>query len=165
MVLEVDQSDIPLPGKDATATVAVVRDAMRAELAKGESVICPCCGGTSKVYARTIHAKMVRALIEVARTSDGLSPADLSALTAGGDAQKLAHWGLILRDVKTGLWFASTKGRYWLAGDITIPHKVITYGAQIIGFDKSKMIRVSDVRNSPVNLAEILSSWSADAAE
>ncbi len=159
MAIEVEQSSIPLPARDASSSVGEIRSAMRVKLAKGESVICPCCGGTSKVYARGIHAKMVRALIEVSQVPAGITPAALSSLTAGGDAQKLSHWGLIDRDSKTGLWLITNKGRRWLAGEIQIPHKVITYGAEVIGFDSSKMISVSDVRHASVDLADILAAW------
>lgn len=166
MAIEVERSSIPLPSRDTGLNVGAVRDAMRGLLAKGEAVTCSCCGGISKVYARGIHAKMVRALVEVAQTPGGLTPAGLSALTAGGDAQKLAHWGLIHRDEKSKLWEITLKGRRWLAGEIAIPHKIITYGAEVIGVDSSKMITVSDVRHASVDLASILASWgSKEAAE
>lgn len=166
MSIQLSPADIPLPKREADVSLDIVREALRTLLATGEMVECPCCGGVSKVYARGIHAAMVRGLIKVASSSSGLPPSAFSR-EEGGDFAKLTHWGLIEQTKETGAWAITNKGRRWLSGEITIPHKVLLYGSEVLGFDHSKLIHASDVKKLGVDLGDILASWGPkqDAAE
>lgn len=154
----IEASEIPLPKGDVGKQVGEVRQELREHLAQGEQCECSVCGSTIKVYARGIHAKMVRALAAVGDAPGGLSPSALSQITSGGDGQKLSAWGFIERG-EEGAWTITSRGADWLRGRIKVPHKVITYNGEVLGFDRSKEVGISDVRHATVDLADILASW------
>ena len=86
-----------LPTTEPLTTLGTAREKLRGRLAAGKASRCPCCGGVSKVYARSIYAKMVAALAAIARTGTrGLAAFEVLALphVGGGDYAKLVHWGV-----------------------------------------------------------------------
>jgi len=162
MTIKIDSAAIPLPRTASGELIGEKRTEMRADLADGKAINCPCCGLTLKVYARGIHGRMVSALAGLLKGP--LSPSQLSAMTSGGDAMKLEPWGLIEQHRETGAWAITSKGIRFLKGEISLPHRALWFDGQVIGFDDSKRIKVSDVRYAGVDLAGILASWGHTAA-
>lgn len=133
---------IPLPEAKPGESVAEAQAQLRATLVLGEADTCACCGGYTKVYARKLHVAMARVLR--ALNDKPLTPREMSTIAGGGgDGGKLAHWGLI--EQRGGVWIIAPKGKAFLRGDVCLPHRVLIYQGSVIGFDTSKMIRISDI--------------------
>lgn len=150
--------DVPLPSIDGDRSVDDVRNELRHVLANGESMHCPCCGGNAKVYARPINGTMVAALRAIARSTSGLTNAQIIAITkqaGGGNVSLLQHWRLVDR-WPGSVWRITPHGRDFLLGRVAVPARVLLYNNQFLGFDDSKDLHVSDLAENDFSLDEIL---------
>jgi hypothetical protein len=150
---------IPLPTTEPLTSLEAAREKLRGRLAAGKATRCPCCGGTSKVYARGLYDKMIAGLAAIAEAEPhGIGNATQLRLIGGGDVAKLTHWGLIERHADNGNWRATPEGLRFLRGELAVPHRALIYGDELIGMDTSRMIYVHEVKSRKVNLPEILGS-------
>lgn len=146
--MKFDRHLIPLPSGDSGKTIGEVQEALREQLALGEQAACSCCGGTAKVYARQLNKLMIRALRRL--VAGPLTPREMSMMGGGGDAAKLSHWGLAILNVDPAphksKWMITPRGREFLAGRLLLPHRVILYQNIVLGFDESKLLSISDIK-------------------
>jgi hypothetical protein len=155
---------ITLPTTEPMTSLGTARETLRGRLAAGKATRCPCCGGTSKVYARGLYDKMVAGLAAIADAEPrGIGNATQLRLVGGGDVAKLVHWRLIERDTNTGHWRATVDGLAFLRGELAVPHRALIYGDTLIGMDSSRMINVHEVKSKGVDLDEILGAWAVKA--
>jgi len=158
-----DAAAIPLPDSNPTQAMWWARDQLRHDLATGAIVGCPCCGGAAKVYARKINMQMIKALIVLGRNSKGMPPSLLMRLAdvQGGDYGKLRHYGFVREDNEPErgiVWYVTQRGIAFLRGDIQVPHRMILYQNKCLGFDDSKMVRVTDI-HPDFSLARDVFAW------
>jgi len=144
--MKISEHDIPLPTADQDKALWFVQQGLREHLANGDLVTCACCGGDAKVYARRMTAAQVRVLHALSKSDDGLTARQIVARTiTQGEAGKLQHWGLTSFDDESKIWRATEQGRMFLAGEVTVPHRVLIFHGRVIGYDYSRLINVRDV--------------------
>jgi len=151
---------VPLPTAGAERTVGEVRANLRSDLATGEPAFCLCCGATNKVYARGLTHMMVRVLKLLHHEEHGLTSATITkrtGQTGGGDTSKLVYWDLI-EPCSDNVWRITRKGRQFLRGEITLPHKALVYIDRFIGHDTSIMVSVHDVAGKAFDLGEVMAA-------
>jgi len=150
---------IKLPTAGAERMLGDVRGDLRKALAEGEVAYCPCCGVSSKVYARGINHMMIRTMRELAavdpRTLTSAEITKRTGQTGGGDTSRLVYWGFI-EPWPEHSWKITAKGRQFLVGAIRVPHKALEHLGQLIGFDTSIEVSVEDVVGKKFDLDEVL---------
>lgn len=159
-------SDIPVGSGDDAIPLVWVREQLRAELATGDIIGCPCCGQTAKVYSRSINATIARSLRLIAESSTGLTNRDIISATrqsGGGNISLLQFWGLVTQDDKR--WKITSSGRQWLYGYIAIPSRVLIYNNQFLGFDERKKVRFVDVTGYEFSLTDVLDPRAVETAQ
>jgi hypothetical protein len=123
------------------------RNAVRDNLTTG-GVICPCCGRKARAWRLSIHAGMVKWLIELYRETlrSGSTWIDVRTVNQasemyGGDYAKLKFWELIepqnsetCPDEKRsiGLWRITADGIAFLKGLHHVPRHIWTFDNQVI---------------------------------
>lgn len=117
-------------------TIEIERAHLQNALKRGESVVCPCCKQTAKIYARKISAVMVVQLIQL---NNSTKPVHYKHLRnkGGGDADysKLVYWGLAqpVEDCN-GFWEITEKGMEFVYDCISVPEKAFVFNGEVVGF-------------------------------
>ena len=164
--MKFDQIHIPLPSHKAAEILGIVRADLRKDLATGELVDCPCCGGRAKVYARKLNSTQCRVLRIVASNDDGMTPRQVVQMSGvQSDLGKLRMWGLTHYDEERRLWLATDRGRAFLGGRLRVPHRVLIYQGDVLGFDDSRMIGIADVLPDFSLERDVMSAEAVVAAE
>jgi hypothetical protein len=140
-----DETLISLPRHRAAETLGIVRADLRKDLATGELVDCPCCGGRAKVYARKLTSTQCQVLRIVA-ASNGVTARQVVRMSGSqGELGKLAMWGFSIYDADARLWHATGRGRAFLVGNLRVPHRVLIYQGDVLGFDASTTVTIADI--------------------
>jgi hypothetical protein len=161
-----DPQLIPLPNTDYMEPLGTVREALRETLATGEVTTCPCCGGTAKVYSRPINATMARILKAVTRSPNGMANTEINTKVnpaGGGDAGKLAHWGLI---EKVGdHWIATEAGRDFAYGRSYVYERALIYNNTLLGFDTRTKTHIDRLGGRIFDKDDVMSAEAVRQAE
>lgn len=102
---------------------------------------CPCCAQRAQVYRRAISTSMARDLITLVRTVGAGRPFHLpTELGYGGDAAKLAYWGLLVEDPtprpdggRAGWWQVTELGAAYARGTVMLPRHAHVYDGRFLG--------------------------------
>lgn len=132
---------------------------VRSYVAEGREhhgVICPSCDQFAKVYRRSINRPMVVALAKLDRACNAQNAPDSTYVAwdlapfvhlptvvgYGGDAAKLAYWGLIEEEAgvredggRHGWWRVTQLGHRWLNGWCTVDRWALIYSGTFLRYD------------------------------
>jgi hypothetical protein len=152
------------PGKDLSDE----RFELKQRLTQGESVRCPCCEQTAKVYRRTIHAGMAAQLIRIYRAGlnqpEGWVPVDeIYSHGASGDYAKLRFWGLIepkdqrtATDNASGYWRVTPRGEDFVLSKVRVPSHVLVYNNEKIGVDDTVRVDIRAALGSQFDYQQLM---------
>lgn len=129
-----------------------------------EGLACPCCGQYVKLYRRSIHSRMARALLLMRATLKGdidEQYIDVHKMFAdlgekpNNDYVKLAYWGLIEpkegnRDDKSprnGLWRITSKGLHFAQDELTVAKYVYVYNKRVYMMSEGQTDIISTLKN------------------
>ncbi len=157
----------PDPPPDLDATLAEVRDWLRARVEKG--VRCPACEQRAQVYKRQIYAGMVRALVLMYREGDfgrrlyvhvpSIDPA------RGGDVAKLEFWGLIEEERvkredggRAGFWRVTERGEEWLQRRTSVQKYARVYDGRLLNLT-GVSVGVDDALGTKFRLDELMEGF------
>lgn len=136
------------PVEDSTA-FGVVRAAFRSAIDTRTCLECPLCMQTTKLYRRSIHKEMVKALVKLYHASltnnDGwVNVKEFYGPGLSGDYAKLKFWGLIEpHDVRTailnasGHWRITKAGKDFVIGKLSVPKYALVFNNTFYGHDGS----------------------------
>jgi hypothetical protein len=153
------------PGKDLSDERFDLEQRLRA----GESVRCPYCRQTAKVYRRTIHAGMAAQLIRIYKAGliklDGwVSVDEIYSHGTSGDYAKLRFWGIIEPkdqrgpdDNASGYWRVTPKGGEFVNAKIRVPTHVLVYNNECIGVDNTVQMDIRVALGTQFSYAQLMS--------
>lgn len=132
----------------------------------GKSVTCPCCDQLVKLYHRSIHPRMARALIQLHRLTiyDNryYHVAEIGADKLGGDFAKLRYWGLITAMPNTdkskrasGYWKITPYGTSFVLGQVKISKYRYMYNSRVFGFSE-ETIDIFEALNDKFDYSELM---------
>lgn len=145
-------------------TLTVAKNTLREQLQRGESVPCPCCTQTAKIYTYSINHGMVQCLVTLARAGGAWvhTPDDKFLSRYRGNLTKLQYWGLTERSlprsengIGSGYWRITPLGESWLRGSTAVPVKVSVFNGRVLGVSDEQGT-VSDAWGEPFNLYAML---------
>jgi len=131
-------------------------------------IYCPTCDQWAQVYERNINRSMARSLIklfQLDRKEVRFYHVHEWLHGHGKDQALVSFWGLIEelpnKDDPTkrtsGYWPITDKGRNFILGKITVPHKAIFYNAELLGFNtEHKNVSIQDVLKVNFDIREIV---------
>jgi hypothetical protein len=141
------------------------QDELREQLMAGESVTCPCCTQTAKIYTYTLNHGMIQCLVSLARAARGEwvhTPDDAFLSRYRGNLTKLQYWGMVERaaarsenGVGSGYWRITELGSEWLRGVVRVSVKVSVFNGRVLG-TSDDLCTVSDAWGEPFNLYAML---------
>jgi hypothetical protein len=148
-----------------TATLTDAREWLKDHADDG--VKCPCCTQHVKVYRRKINSGMARVLIHQ-WCNAGHDFAHTATLckhlgTSGREGAKLGYWNLMehaseKRDDggKSGFWRITNLGRQFVRNEVRISRYVYIYNGNVLGFDDSQRITITDALGDHFNYNELM---------
>lgn len=161
-------------------TLDDAKEWLRARFEKGAD--CPCCGQFVKLYKRSLTSTMAYGLVLIARYFEAqpgeewLHVNEYLGRVCGpeldarirGDVAKLAHWGLIEREIgsredgsdRTGYWRITDLGRDFAMGRGSIPKYVYLYNQRpITRSDPDRAtITIRDALRDKFNYSELMAA-------
>lgn len=113
------------------------------ERAQDGGARCPCCTQRAQVYRRSIGSAMARDLIKCYRAVGVGQLFYLPEVVGyGGDAAKLAYWGLLAEDPRpredggrAGWWTVTQTGERFALGQITVQKYALVYDGRLLRLD------------------------------
>lgn len=138
----------------------------------GESIACPCCDQTVKVYKRNLNSQMARILLIIYRYFE--TRQDAAWLHVDDYLKNFAincryyslleHWKLIeamqgIRDdgsKRTGFWKITEHGRRFARNEITVKTYFLMYNQAAIGWSAGEISIRESLENGGFNYREIL---------
>jgi hypothetical protein len=130
-----------------STTLEEAREWLRERVDKGAK--CPCCTQLAKVYKRSVHASMARALILMYRAGGALDFVHAPTVTrrdSNTETGKLAYWGLLVEadaeredGGRAGFYKVTQLGVDFVEGRATIPKYAHTYDGRCLGFSGAQV--------------------------
>lgn len=138
----------------AVDTLSDARASLENSKESGDSVKCPCCEQTVKVYPRKILGTMVMQLRDI--ISNGRRDAkDLPFLSSGGVYAQMRYWGLIEQN-DDATWSATQKGVDFLHDRISVPSTAFVFNQTLLGFSDDT-VGVRDCMGKKFDYDEMMS--------
>lgn len=140
-------------------TIELEREHLQNALKRGESVECPCCNQTAKIYARKISAVMAVQLIQLNNSDKPVHYKNLRN-KGGGDADysKLQYWGLAEQwDKFPGYWKITDKGIEFVYDCISIPDKAFVFNGSVVGFS-DVLVSIKDCLKVKFDYGDLMAS-------
>lgn len=150
------------------STLVDERFQLREQLKTGESVTCPCCQQTAKVYKRTIHSGMAMQIIRIWKAgrsrAGGWVPVDeIYAHGSSGDYAKLRFWGLVeAEDARSatanasGHWRVTDLGIDFVLGKLAVARYVHVYNNEVVAKTRSETLTIQQALGSKFNYADLM---------
>lgn len=126
-------------------------------------VTCPCCDQFAKVYRRKLNSAQARLLISFyrRRREEWVHIGELGL--NGGDAGKLALYGLLESRLSdrpdgnpaSGFWRITPRGCAFVEGSVRVPEHVFVYNGEAVGFS-STLVGIGDALGRPFRYEEVM---------
>ena len=128
--------------------------------------VCPCCDQLVKVYRFPINSSMVKDLMSLASKADVgvyMHKVDFCRSTnQGGHFSKWSDWGLVTQmpndnpaKKTSGMYALTQKGRDFVDNKLRVPKYILTYNAQVLGFDGDE-ITIEEALGNHFNYSELM---------
>jgi hypothetical protein len=139
------------------------RSWLRSRVEEGET--CPCCQQFAKIYPRTIHSTIARALIKVynaAPAGDWVHLATVAGPACEGG--KARYWGLMEEEAgifvttgRSGWWRLTNLGRSFVRGGTAIPKYAYVYDKRCLRVDGPE-VTIQDCLGTKFSYDELMST-------
>lgn len=139
-------------------TLSFARMWLRNQLSEGTN--CPCCGQYAKIYRRSIHKTMAKALIRLYNVSLDLPVGEyLHVSTIAGpacEAGKLRYWGLLEADpTRRGWWRLTAPGYQFARGETTVRKYAHVFDDDLL-YSSGPTVSINDCLGTPFDYAVLM---------